>query len=126
MKACILIAPLLLILMACQTMDTAALDSGVEGHVLRSPARPGPVRSGEANEAPFSATFTILDEEGRLVATFATDDDGYFRVSLPPGTYTLVPSADAPIMNPTSQQRTFTVTAGTYHTLRLVFDTGLR
>ena len=52
-----------------------------------SPARPGPIRADEAGSVPLpNATFVVEDNKGE-VASFTTDDQGRFRVSLPPGHY---------------------------------------
>lgn len=99
-------------------------DAGIEGRVMRSPTCPGPVRPGRICEAPFSAVFFVQDREGQQVATFETDTDGRFRVSLPSGAYTVVPSDEAPVRR--GQAKDVTVADEDYTQLSLVFDTGIR
>ena len=108
-------------------MDSPVADtSGIEGQVLRTNVKPGPVRQGEPTEVPFSATFRVLDADGNEVLTFTTDEEGRFKVVLPPGEYTIVPAEDTPILRPSTQQKTVTVPKDAFTELRLVFDTGMR
>lgn len=65
----------------------SAGESGIEGVITVSPARPGPVRVDEAGSVPLAnATFAVEDKNGE-VASFTTDDKGHFRSALPPGHY---------------------------------------
>ena len=100
--------------------------SGIEGVALRSPARPGPQRSDQPNEAPIEATFHVLDSSGEEIATFETDAEGRFKVNLPPGDYTIVPGDNAPVIRPSRQGKPVSVGAEAFTQLRLVFDSGMR
>jgi hypothetical protein len=113
--------------LSCQAMDSPVADSsGIEGQVLRTNTKPGPIRQGEPTEVPFSATFRVLDAGGEEVLTFTTDEDGRFKVVLPPGDYTIVPAENAPVLRPATQKKPVTVKEGAFTELRLVFDTGMR
>jgi hypothetical protein len=61
---------------------------GIEGVVMVSPTRPGPIKKGsEVPRAPLpSAVFSVTNEKG-TVTSFTTDSDGRFRLSLSPGHY---------------------------------------
>ena len=62
-------------------------ESGIEGVITVSPARPGPIRADEAGSVPLAnATFAVENNNGE-VASFTTDDQGRFRSLLPPGHY---------------------------------------
>src|SRR5205807_10317965 len=62
-------------------------ESGIEGIITISPARPGPITAVTAGSVPLAnATFAVENEKGE-VASFTTDDQGHFRASLPPGHY---------------------------------------
>ena len=62
-------------------------ESGIEGIITISPARPGPIRADEAGSVPLAnATFAVESNSGE-VASFTTNDQGRFRASLPPGHY---------------------------------------
>jgi hypothetical protein len=62
-------------------------ESGIEGTINISPARPGPIRAGEPASVPLAnATFVVENNQGE-VASFTTDDKGHFKASLLPGHY---------------------------------------
>jgi Carboxypeptidase regulatory-like domain len=72
---------------ACTGQTPAGGESGIEGIITISPARPGPIRADEAGSVPLAnATFAVENNSGE-VASFTTDDQGRFRASLPPGHY---------------------------------------
>ena len=62
-------------------------ESGIEGVISISPARPGPVRVDEAGTVPLANAAFVIENNSREVASFTTDDKGHFRVALPPGHY---------------------------------------
>lgn len=102
-----------------------ANESGIIGRVLRGPVEPGPTIAGESDEAPFRAVFHVMDS-GREVARFESDEQGRFKVVLPPARYTIVPDESAPILFPHQQTKDVTVPAGDYREVTLRFDTGMR
>jgi hypothetical protein len=62
-------------------------ESGIEGVITISPASPGPIRADAAASMPLAnATFAVEKNNGE-VTSFITDDQGRFRVPLPPGHY---------------------------------------
>ena len=72
---------------ACTGQTASGAESGIEGIIVISPARPGPVRADEPGSVPLAnATFAVENNDGE-VASFTTDDQGRFRMSLPPGHY---------------------------------------
>lgn len=63
--------------------------TGIEGVITISPTHGGPIREDEPGSAGLANTeFEARDEKG-AVASFTTDDQGRFRVSLPPGHYSV-------------------------------------
>jgi hypothetical protein len=62
--------------------------TGVEGTVMVSPVRPGPIRKGsESPKAPLSnAAFSVTSDNGE-VTKFTTDVMGRFKILLKPGHY---------------------------------------
>jgi hypothetical protein len=65
----------------------SAGESGIEGVITISPANPGPSRIDAAASMPLAnATFAVKKNNGE-VTSFITDEQGRFRVSLPPGHY---------------------------------------
>lgn len=101
---------------------TAPFDTGLDGHVVRSPT--SPVCSPTLGcTAPFAADFTVSNI-GVIVAHFHSDAAGAFYVALPPGSYTIVPDSSAPIVP--GQVKTVTVKSEALTTVVLDFDTGIR
>ena len=65
--------------------------SGIEGRIVVSPTRPGPMRKDEGpNVAPVRNTQFAIKAGDATVKTFTTDGDGRFQVALPPGHYVIV------------------------------------
>jgi hypothetical protein len=96
----------------------------LEGQVLRGPITPV-CRLDVPCSAGFSATFQVY-RASQLVSEFTTDAQGNFGLSLAPGTYTVVPPSNAPIMNARSQTRTVVVGDQGVTRVVLEFDTGIR
>src|ERR1700737_4859980 len=65
--------------------------SGIEGTVLVSPSRPGPIRKDDGpSVAPVGNAQFMVKAGDATVATFTTDGEGRFRVALPPGHYVVL------------------------------------
>jgi hypothetical protein len=103
-------------------------ESGVEGQVFISPTRPGPIRPGLPNKAPYETTLVIQTAgEGREVARLKTGSDGRFRVKLPPGEYEIMPGADRPgRFLPRASPQQVKVLAGQFAQVTIYFDSGMR
>jgi hypothetical protein len=61
--------------------------SGIEGTVLVSPSRPGPITKDGPSVAPVGNAQFVVKAGDTTVATFTTESDGRFQVALPPGHY---------------------------------------
>jgi len=98
----------------------------VEITVLRGPIEPV-CTEGEPCDEPFSATFQINEKIGDLpVTTVQSDAEGFFSISLTPGTYTLIPDENAPILLPARQTKEFVVEEDVVKQYTFTFDTGIR
>ena len=65
--------------------------SGIEGTIVVSPTRPGPIRKDEEpSVAPVRNAQFAIKAGDAPVKTFTTDAEGRFRVALPPGHYVIV------------------------------------
>jgi hypothetical protein len=65
--------------------------SGIEGTILVSPTRPGPIRKDEEPSlAPVRNAQFAIKAGDATVKTFTTDGEGRFQVALPPGHYVIV------------------------------------
>ena len=62
-------------------------ESGIEGVITISPANPGPIRADAPGSVPLGNAPFVVEKNDGEVTSFITDDQGRFRVSLPPGHY---------------------------------------
>jgi hypothetical protein len=76
-----------LLLVFTMSQIVHATDSGIEGIISVSPARPGPTREGEPDKMPVANTAFVVKQGDEKVTSFTTDAAGHFRVTLPPGHY---------------------------------------
>lgn len=105
---------------------TAEGNSGVRGTALIGPTCP--VESDPPDPAcadkPYQGAFSVETTAGARVATFSTAADGTYSVALEPGTYVI--ELDASTFLPSMSPATVTVAEGTYVTLNLSLDSGIR
>lgn len=70
--------------------DGSSSGSGIEGVISISPAMPGPAREGMPESQPLANVTWVVHNEKGMVASFTTNAEGHFHVSLPPGHYTVL------------------------------------
>ena len=70
--------------------ETTPGKSGIEGTILVSPSRPGPITKDGPSVAPASNVTFLVKAGGATVKTFTTDGEGRFQVALQPGHYVIV------------------------------------
>ncbi|HEX7938689.1 MAG TPA: hypothetical protein VF483_06825 [Gemmatimonadaceae bacterium] len=109
---------------ACRDFGPDAGTGLLAGTVVRGPVTPV-CQIDVPCDAPFSASFVVLRGSVQA-AMFHSAADGSFSVLVPAGTLTIVPAADAPIIDPGQQMRTVAAEPGVTTTVHLVFDTGIR
>lgn len=107
---------------------TPQAESGIEGQAVISPARPGPLRQGQSGSAPYQTTLVVVNTgDGREVTRFETGVDGRFRVSLPPGEYTIgPPPSTQPRRFMRGEEHTVKVLQGQFTNVTISFDSGMR
>lgn len=100
--------------------------SGIEGRVTEGPMCPGPVPVGNnpCPDQPYQATISILDANNTKIIQIQTDVNGYFKVTLAPGTYILHPEAGKPF--PYASDQSVVVIDGQYIQVTILYDTGMR
>jgi hypothetical protein len=99
--------------------------TGVQGTVTEGPIQPV-CYEGISCERPYSALLIVIDAAGQQVASATSSAiDGSFRISLDPGSYTLVPE-DKPGPLPVASPVDFMVKAGEFTTVDISYDTGIR
>jgi len=72
-----------------QATPTPEPRTGLGGVILIGPVRGGPARQGVPDSAPLPNATFVVEKESRTIATFTTDEQGRFQISLPPGHYTV-------------------------------------
>ena len=63
--------------------------TGVEGLIALQNIQRGPFREGVPNSRPLANTTFLVNKGTETIASFTTDDQGRFRISLSPGHYTI-------------------------------------
>jgi hypothetical protein len=121
-------APLLLALFQFPTMAASptpsSMPGGIEGVILVSPNRPGPIRKDVPSESPAGNVTFVVKQADAKVASFSTDAEGRFRVSLPPGHY--VVTRDDPGARIGHWHFEAEVRAGEMTSVRWTGDSGMR
>jgi hypothetical protein len=84
--------PVLFALAPCvalsETSPDAKSDTGLEGVITISPTHGGPITPDEPVSKPLPKTVFVVQREDRSIAAeFETDEQGRFRISVPPGHY---------------------------------------
>jgi hypothetical protein len=100
--------------------------SGVEGYVTEGPMCPGPVSVGDTScpDRPYQATISILDTDNKKITQFQTDPTGYFKITLPAGTYILHPESE--VIMPYASDQVVVVTQDQFTLVSVMYDTGMR
>ena len=62
-------------------------ETGIEGVITISPTKAGPVRADAPSSQPLANVAFAVESQKGEVASFTTDNDGRFRLSLAPGHY---------------------------------------
>lgn len=108
---------------ATHTPGAPAADSGIQGLVLIGPACPVVRVDAPCPDKPFQAALTVLDPAGRPAAQLQSDENGFFQVALPPGTYRLHPERS---LRAGAPDQDVVVSAGQWVSVTVTYDSGLR
>ena len=126
----LLVAALLLTLVAgaCLRQESEPMpvpNSGIEGRVLIGPTCPVVMEGQDCDDRPYQATLRLLESPGaKLIGEVTSDVNGFFRVPLPPGDYTLVPESGNPL--PFAEEQDVTVVDGEFTSVTVLYDSGIR
>jgi len=83
----IILGLLVMTVCVCVGQTPSGVETGIEGLITISPTQPGPIRADSPGSKPLTnAAFVVENEKGE-VASFTTNDQGRFRISLSPGHY---------------------------------------
>jgi hypothetical protein len=88
LEALSILSALSMVAVCTSTGQTSSgVESGLEGVISISPAKPGPIQADAPDSVPLAnATFVVENDKGE-VASFITDENGRFRTLIPPGHY---------------------------------------
>jgi hypothetical protein len=73
--------------LAAVASPNPSIGTGLEGQIRIGPFPGGPIHQGVQNSRPLPDTVFVVKQEEKIVATFQTDKEGGFHLSLPPGKY---------------------------------------
>ncbi len=124
MKRLIPLVLVIVLLAACAPSQAPATDSGVEGRVTMGPMCPVMRLDQPCPDQPYQATLTVLNLAGKKVAQVQADVNGLYQIALQPGDYILHP--ESPNVMPHAQDQPFTVIAGQFTKMDIVYDSGIR
>ena len=98
-------------------------ESGIEGEVAIRPVRPH-VTKGAPDAQPYQAKVQVFDSKNLQVGSIETDASGKFRITLPPGKYSLRPQS--PGLYPRASEQTVVVSPSKFSHIRILYDSGIR
>jgi len=123
MKITLLFLFILLLASCSSVTPTPPADSGIEGQVFIGPNCPV-VRVGEeCPDQPYQATLTVNNPKGERIVQIQTEEDGQFKISLPPGEYILHPESGR---LPSADEQTVIVEPGVFTQVIVNYDSGIR
>ena len=128
MSRFLLLATIVLLLTGCGASAPAVQSgTGIQGVVESGPTCPVERINSPCPPHPLAATVVVSNSQGVEVTRFHTGADGRFKVNLAPGAYTLLgQSIGGSGMPPRPIPTTVTVTKGTYVTVNVEYDSGIR
>ena len=124
MKLQFTVGLLILLLATCSIQQPKAVDSGVQGQVMMGSTCPIVQNGQSCPDQPYPATLTVNTPGGERIARVHADANGFFKVKLGTGTYTLHP--ESPNGMPYAADQTFTVQAGRFTQVNIHYDSGIR
>ena len=111
---------------ACGSQPAAPAGTGIQGVVQSGPTCPVERINSPCPPHPLAATIVVRDAAGHEVARTHSGADGHFKLDVAPGTYTVVGLTIGSGMLPRPIPTTATVNAGSYTTVTVEYDSGIR
>jgi len=101
--------------------------SGIEGRTMVDGGCPMTRDASPCPDKPLASRLTVVKaDSAQIVAEATSDDNGYFRIPLPPGHYVLHPANLTGSVVPIAQPLTITVIADRFASITISFDSGIR
>jgi hypothetical protein len=128
MKRVLVSIMITLALAACGTAAAppTPAGTGIQGVVQAGPTCPVERINSPCPPHPLAATIVVRDAAGHEVARGHSGADGHFKVDVAPGTYTVVGLNIGSSMLPRPIPMTVTVTSGSYTSISVEYDSGIR
>jgi hypothetical protein len=111
---------------ACGSQPAAPIGTGIQGVVQAGPTCPVERINSPCPPHPLAATIVVRDTAGHEVTRTHSGADGHFKVEVAPGTYTVVGLNIGSSMLPRPIPMSVTVTSGSYVTVTVEYDSGIR
>jgi hypothetical protein len=124
MKRIIALVLVVFLLAACTPSQASVVDSGVEGQVTIGSMCPVVRLDQSCPDKPYQAILKVFNLDGKNMGQIQTDVNGKYRLALPPGDYILHP--EAPDRMTHGQDQPFSVVAGLFTKVAIVYDNGIR
>ncbi len=127
-RLAILMIGLVFSLSACADTSTIGASggaAGIQGKVLLGPMCPVQQAGSPCPDKPIKADIAVTASEGKTVASGRSDESGTYRISLPPGSYTVTANRPGSALG-SGKPVMVEVPAGTYVHLNLLVDSGIR
>jgi len=126
-RLALLLPPLAVLAAACVSTGPVPSSggSGIVGLVTIGPMCPVVREDEPCPDQPYQATIVVQDESGSEVARVESGEDGRFSVSVPPGSYALVPQSPESRL-PYAGEYQVEVPAGGYPYVHVEYDSGIR
>ncbi len=127
-RLAILMIGLVFSLSACADTSTIGASggaAGIQGKVLLGPMCPVQQAGSPCPDKPIKADIAVTASEGKTVASGRSDESGTYRISLPPGAYTVTANRPGSALG-SGKPVMVEVPAGTYVHLNLLVDSGIR
>src|SRR2546421_13119952 len=112
--------------MAACGVPAAGAGTGIQGTVQAGRTCPVERINSPCPPHPLAATVVVRDASGVEVTRFHSGADGRYTVALAPGTYTLVGLNIGTGFLPRPIPTSVTVTSGSYTTINVEYDSGIR
>jgi hypothetical protein len=123
MRKLLCLSLILLALAACTPVNSS--DSGIQGRVTVGPMCPVSRPGVPCPDQPYAAALSILAAAtGRPVTSVKSDDAGYYKVLLPPGSYIIHP--ESPGFLPRGVDIEVTVLPHRFTQQDIQYDSGIR
>ncbi len=114
------------VVVTVERSDAASPGSGARGVVHLGPICPVQRQGFWCPDRALAAELVVRDASGNEVERAESSDDGWFEVSLPPGSYRLEPLTPAGSPFPVGHPIDFKVVTGTWTDLDVAYDSGIR